>query len=90
MSSKNEIRVTEAKNLPYGMLLLTFSTGEKRLFDVTTLKGSAFEPLKSENVRETVKVFYGAVAWMDGRIDCAPEYLYENSYEYNTKDMISV
>ena len=29
-----------------GMLLITFSTGEQRLFDTTLLTGSAFETLK--------------------------------------------
>ena len=32
------IKIKEAKPLPYGMLLITFSTGEKRLFDTTMLK----------------------------------------------------
>ena len=42
------IKVKEAKVLRGGMLLLTFSTEEQRLFDTTLLKGSAFEPLKDE------------------------------------------
>ena len=46
------IKVKEAKVLRGGMLLLTFSTGEQRLFDTTLLKGSAFEPLKDEKVLE--------------------------------------
>ena len=41
-----ELRVVAARALPYSMLLLTFSSGEQRLFDLTTLDGSAFEPLK--------------------------------------------
>ena len=32
---QEDIRVTEAKPLRGGMLLVTFSTGEKRLFDTT-------------------------------------------------------
>ena len=46
------IKVKEAKVLRGGMLLLTFSTEEQRLFDTTLLKGSAFEPLKDEKVLE--------------------------------------
>ena len=41
---REDIKVTEAKPLRGGMLLVTFSTGEKRLFDTTTLKGPAFAP----------------------------------------------
>lgn len=41
-------RKYEAVVLRGGMLLITFSTGEQRLFDTTLLTGSAFEPLKDE------------------------------------------
>lgn len=77
-----EIRVQTAKALPYHMLLLTFTTGEKRLFDASTLEGSAFAPLAEESVFRSVTVSHGAVTWLNGEIDCAPEYLYENSYIY--------
>ena len=66
-----ELRVTAVRALPYAMLLLTFSSGEQRLFDLTTLEGSAFEPLKQESVQHTVAVFHGAVTWLDGEIDCS-------------------
>ena len=86
--TEEEHRVAEARYLPYGMLLLTFSSGEKRLFDVTQLKGSAFAPLKEEEVRRSVRVFHGAVVWLDGEIDCSPEYLYRNSYAYNQEELV--
>lgn len=79
---REEIRVQAVKALPYPMLLLTFATGEKRLFDATSLEGSAFAPLADETVFQTAAVFHGAVTWLDGVIDCAPEYLYENSFAY--------
>ena len=82
-----DIRVVAAKALPYSMLLLTFSTGEQRLFDLTTLQGEAFEPLKSAEVQQTVQAIHGYVTWLDGAIDCAPEYLYENSYAYH-RDLV--
>lgn len=84
----DEIRVQEAKPLPYGMLLLTFSTGERRLFDTTTLQGSAFTPLSDENVLREVQVTHGYVTWDHGEIDCAPEYMYEHSYPY-AEDVIA-
>ena len=37
-----DIKVKEATVLRGGMLLITFSTGEQRLFDTTLLTGSAF------------------------------------------------
>lgn len=82
------INIKEAKPLPYGMLLLTFSTGEKRLFDTTMLQGSAFAPLSDEKVFSDVHVSHGFVSWMNGEIDCAPEYMYENSYAYEEEFVI--
>ena len=77
-----EIRVRDAKPLPCRMLLLTFASGERRLFDATTLEGSAFAPLADEEVFRRVTVSHGVVSWLDGEIDCAPEYLYQNSFVY--------
>ena len=65
------------------MMILTFSTGEKRLFDATVLQGPAFAPLSDEKIFKDCKVVDGVVTWMDEDIDCAPEYMYENSYAYD-------
>ena len=43
-----DIKVKEAAMLRGGMLLITFSTGEQRLFDTTLLTGVAFDTLKNE------------------------------------------
>ena len=80
----DEITVATAKPLPYGMLLLTFSSGEQRLFDVTSLQGEAFAPLKDAEVQKTAEVVHGYVTWKSGEIDCAPEYMYEHSFAYET------
>lgn len=79
------IKVKEAKPLRGGMLLVTFSTGEKRLFDTTMLTGSAFEPLKDEAVFNDVRVFHGVITWKNGEIDIAPEKVYMESFAYNTE-----
>lgn len=83
-----EIKIKEAKPLPYGMLLLTFTSGEKRLFDTTALQGSAFMPLSDEKIFRDVLVFHGVVSWMNGEIDCAPEYMYENSFAYEEEFVV--
>lgn len=64
------------------MMLLTFSTGETRLFDATILTGAAFEPLSHEEIFKNVVLDHGVVTWLDGEIDCAPEFMYANSYSY--------
>lgn len=79
---QDNITVKEAKPLRGGMLLVTFSTGEKRLFDTTLLSGSAFEALKDEKVFMNPTVFHGVITWNNGEIDIAPEYVYEESYAY--------
>ena len=68
---------------PCGVALVqSFSNGETRLFDATVLNGVAFEPLKDEKVFADAVLEHGVVTWQNGDIDCAPEYMYEHSYEY--------
>ena len=76
------IKVTAVKPLRGGMLLVTFSTGEKRLFDTTKLQGSAFAPLADEKIVSEPTLFHGVITWMNGEIDIAPETVYRDSYAY--------
>ena len=76
------IKITGAKPLRGGMMLITFSTGEKRLFDTTLLQGSAFEPLKEDKIFNNPVLFHGVITWNNGEIDIAPEAVYQNSYAY--------
>ena len=81
--NKKEIAVQDVKPLDDGMMLVTFSSGEKRLYDATQLLAfPAFQPLKDEAVFRNPTVEYGVVTWNNGEIDLAPETMYENSYEY--------
>ena len=80
------IKVKDAKVLRGGILLLTFSTGEQRLFDTTLLEGSAFEPLKDEKVLVNFVIFHGVMTWMNGDIDIAPETMYVDSYPYTAQN----
>lgn len=66
------------------MLLLTFSTGEQRLFDTTLLKGAVFSLLKDEKVLADFNIFHGVMTWMNGDIDIASETMYADSYPYTT------
>ncbi len=63
----------------YG-LRLTFSTGEVKIFDFSVLLHEpAFVPLADKELFRTVAIEYGIPVWLDGEIDIAPEYLYEQS-----------
>lgn len=77
------IKVTAVKPLRGGMMLVTFSTGEKRLFDATKLQGAAFAPLSDEKIRNNPVLFHGVITWNNGEIDIAPETVYKDSYAYS-------
>ena len=79
------IKVTEVKSLRGGMMLVTFSTGEKRLFDATMLKRSAFLPLADEEIINHPVLFHGVITWNNGEIDIAPETVYRDSFAYNSE-----
>lgn len=76
------IEVTNVKILQDRILLLTFNNGQQRLFDASVLVGEAFKPLDDDTVFHSVSIDHGVVTWLDGEIDCAPEYMYENSFKY--------
>lgn len=81
-----DVRIKDAKVLRGGMLLVTFSSGEQRLFDTTQLTGSAFAPLKDEKILQEFNIFHGVLTWMNGEIDIAPETVYEDSYPYTSEE----
>ena len=78
-----EIRVRSVKPLDDLMMIVTFTSGEKRLYDATELlQYPAFQPLKDEAVFKNASVEYGTIVWNQGEIDIAPETVYQNSYAY--------
>lgn len=48
-----------------------------------SLDGEVFEPLKKEEILKNPIVDHGIITSDDGNIDCAPEFVYNNSYEYS-------
>ena len=80
---EQEPSVREVKPLDDLMMIVTFDSGEKRLYDATQLLAyPAFQPLRDERIFKNARVEYGAVTWDDGKIDIAPETMYENSFAY--------
>ena len=60
-------------------LILTFVSGEKKLFDTRPLLAKViYQPLNNLSFFLTAKADCGSVAWIN-EIDIAPEYLYEYS-----------
>lgn len=77
------IEISSVKALDDMIMLISFSTGETRLFDATILQGEVFEPLKKKEIFKNPIIDHGVVTWDGGNIDCAPEFMYDNSYEYS-------
>ena len=79
-----DMRATAVKPLDDMMMLVTFASGERRLYDATQLlEYPAFQSLKDDTVFKAAKVDHGVVTWMDGDIDIAPETMYATSFPYD-------
>ena len=60
-------------------LLLTFKTGEKKIYDMKpNLDGGIFEELKDKNHFRKVRVSFDTIKWENGA-DFDPEVLYQDS-----------
>jgi hypothetical protein len=79
-------QVTSVVPLDNFVLLVGFSTGELRRFDMTPyLEIGVFKRLKNPGLFKLARVDYGTVTW-PGELDIAPETLYlESIPESNQK-----
>lgn len=83
-TSMEMMKVKEAKVIDNMQMILTYMSGEKRLFDASSLLDyPAFQSLKNEDIFNYPKIDHGVVTWDNGKIDIAPETMYQNSYKYN-------
>jgi hypothetical protein len=78
-----QLKVVSIKTLPDMMMIVGFSTGERRLFDATELKGEAFFPLREMAVFQHPVIDHGVVTWKNGEVDVSPEYLYDHGWAYD-------
>ncbi len=80
------MKIIKVKPLDNMMLLLTFNSGEQRLYDASHLiKYPLFKALKNKEVFSHPEIDHGVVTWLDGELDIAPESMYENSYPYKQR-----
>ncbi len=71
--------VKQVEPKPDYLLLLTFETGEKKLFDMKPyLDIGVFRELKDVKLFNTVQVSFNSIAWETGA-DFDPEVLYKKS-----------
>lgn len=82
---KADLKILSVKIVNDLCLLVTFNTGEQRIFDCyELLQYPVYEPLRDKEVFNKVFVEKGILTWLDGDIDIAPETVYKKSFAYNS------
>lgn len=82
--SSNDIKIQSVKVLDDMMMIIMFTSGEKKLFDATVLLSMpAFKILEDVDIFRNARVEHGVIIWNDGELDIAPEYIYKYSFAYN-------
>ena len=80
-----DITITDFRIIDDLYMIVTFSTGEERIFDASCLLHySAFQSLAERSVFDTARLEHGILTWENGAIDIAPEAVYKESYPYHT------
>ena len=78
-------RLTSVELLGNYKLLLTWTNGEKRIFDATKLLNyKVFSALRNETFFNNIKILNGTIAW-ENDIDYCPDTLYLESTPYFAK-----
>lgn len=77
----NLVWVTDAKYVKDYKMILTFNTGEQKLFDGMDVvsNSSIYAPIRQPDTFADFSLDSWTVNWENGTIDIAPEYLYEHS-----------
>ena len=81
MKQENNLKwVTAVQTMGTYKLFLTFNDGCQKLFDCEPLMEQypIFQPLRDMDVFRNISLDGWTVTWLDGAVDIAPEFLYEN------------
>ena len=82
-SNETEIKIINVKIIGELSLLVTFVSGEEKIFDMSYLvKYPIYKNLENYDIFKTIKIENGVLTWDNGKIDISPEEVYKNSYEY--------
>jgi len=74
------LKIVAAKSRGNYELDILFSNGARRVFDGRKLLvGEVFAPLADEKVFNDYRLDYETLTWLNGEVDVAPEFVYENS-----------
>ena len=82
-NNEQDLKIEKFKIIADLCMLITFSNGEKRIFDATNLlKYPIYQKLKEYDVFNNAYIENGILVWNEGKIDISPETVYCNSFEY--------
>ena len=74
------LKITAFENCGDHQMRVVFNDGATRIFDGhSLLQGETFAPLSDAIVFADCKLDYETLTWLDGELDVAPEFVYENS-----------
>ena len=74
------LKIVAAKSCGGHEIEVLFSNGDRRLFDGRKLLvGEVFAPLADEKAFNDYQLDYETLTWLNGEVDVAPEFVYENS-----------
>lgn len=77
------LKIKNIKVIAELYMLVTFSSGEKRIFDVSKLlKYPIYKKLEDYEIFKNAYIENGIIVWNNGEIDVSPETVYANSFEY--------
>lgn len=80
------LKIENMKILDKLCMLVTFSNGEKRIFDASKLlQYPIYKQLEDYEVFKSARLQNGIIVWNNGEIDISPETVYINSFEYEEK-----
>ncbi len=83
------LKITKAKALPNYCVLVTFNTGESKVFNMSKmLHYPVYQKLKDETIFKALIIRHGVVTWDDGNVDIAPEYMYVHNQEEVPKELL--
>ena len=81
-NNKN-LKIVELKIISELCMLVTFSNGEKRIFDAQFLmQYPIYKKLQDFNIFKNAYIENGIIVWNNGEIDIGVDTVYDNSFVY--------
>lgn len=81
--NNKELKIIDIKVVSELCMLVTFSNGEKRIFDAKyLLQYPAYKKLEDFEVFKKAHIENGVIVWDNGAIDIGIYAVYENSFVY--------